>query len=184
MSVPMTFDSASYSPEVAHVLDLGDRGNRPMPLAIGGCTSVEARSVLGTAKSKTWFPGARSPEGALSGLWLYFGCFDEAHAVCQDLPTAEGSYWHAILHRQEPDPGNAAYWFRRVGRHPIYPDLRSEAERILHSQPSEWDPFAFIDFCEAARRQPGSAEERAAQLVQLVEWQLLFDFCSVPDRQC
>jgi hypothetical protein len=177
----MTFDAASYSPEVAGLLGRAGGGHRRMPLAVRDCTSEDARRVLKTANTHEWFPSGRAPECALSGLWLYFGCFDEAHVICQDIATPEGSYWHAILHRQEPDASNAAYWFRRVGPHPIYPILCSNAQRILPSPPTEWDPFRFIDFCEAARRRPGSAEELAAQAVQLVEWQLLFDYCARPD---
>src|SRR5437763_722978 len=38
-----------------------------------------------------------------AALWLYFDFFEESHAISQDLHTVEGSYWHAILHRREPD---------------------------------------------------------------------------------
>src|SRR5262249_17485377 len=41
----------------------------------------------------------------LAGLWLYHDFLDESHAISQDLSSAEGSYWHAIMHRREPD-----YW--------------------------------------------------------------------------
>src|SRR6185295_8254979 len=74
-----------------------------------------------------------------SGLFLYLSCFDEAHQIAQDLASTTGSYWHGILHRQEPDYSNARYWFHRVGEHEIFPALRS-------SPP--WDPFWFIDACE------------------------------------
>ena len=57
------------------------------------------------------FPRARVPEAALSGLYLYFSCWDEAHVIAQDLSSAEGSFWHGIVHRQEPDAENASYWF-------------------------------------------------------------------------
>jgi hypothetical protein len=41
-----------------------------------------------------------------------------------------------------------------------------------------WDPFAFIELCERARRNPGSVSQVKAFEVQLAEWQLLFDFCA------
>jgi len=60
-------------------------------------------------------------------LWVAYGyifsCFDESHEIVQNVHSHEGSFWHAILHRQEPDSGNAAYWFRRVGAHKIFRDL-------------------------------------------------------------
>jgi 5-methylcytosine-specific restriction endonuclease McrBC GTP-binding regulatory subunit McrB len=81
------------------------------------------------------------------------------------------------MHRQEPDPGNAAYWFRRVGAHPIFPKLAGAAQNIgLREGP--WDPVKFIDICERARREPGSPLERMALETQRAEWQLLFDYCA------
>lgn len=113
------------------------------------------------------FPGARAPKGALAGLYLYFGCWQQAHEVAQDDPSAEGSYWHGIIHRQEPDASNANYWFRRVGKHPVLAQL---ATRYGH-----WDAAEFIESCE--RAQPGSAGEGEARERQLTEWRLLYDFC-------
>jgi hypothetical protein len=92
----------------------------------------------------------------------------------------------------EPDPGNAAYWFRQLGRkHAIFPEVASAASAILNELPaaefrshrSIWDPFAFILFCERARQQPGSPSEEAARLIQLAEWQLLFDRCIRPRKE-
>jgi hypothetical protein len=42
----------------------------------------------------------------LAGLWLLHDFLDEAHAVSQDIGTVEGSYWHGIMHRREPDYSN------------------------------------------------------------------------------
>jgi hypothetical protein len=164
-----------YSSEVVAILALDGNGERLMPLAMQRCSSAAARERLRAASAALLFPGARAPEAALSGLYVYFSCFQEAHAIAQDIATAEGSYWHAIVHRQEPDAGNAAYWFRQVGAHPVFPALARAA-----GQEGLWDPFAFIEMCEQARRQPGSDLEARARAIQRIEWQLLFDYCARP----
>src|SRR5262249_28293488 len=97
-----------------------------------------------------------------------------------------GIFWHAILHRREPDSGNAAYWFRQLGDHPLFHPLATEAREILKRNPTaefrigQWDPFAFINFCERASEQPGSVQEQTALEIQRAEWQLLFDYSARP----
>jgi hypothetical protein len=170
---------------VAKILALDQGGKRLIPLVSGGCSSKEAHSLLIQQKALDLFPAARAPEAALAGLWLYFSGADECHQMVQDLATAEGSFWHGIVHRQEPDAGNAAYWFRRVGAHPVFAELREAATEIVARHPKagfdpgvKWDPLAFIEFCESARRHAGSESEQAAIEIQRAEWQLLFDYCA------
>src|SRR4051794_39472043 len=103
----MEFDAAAYGPTVAAILALDGNGERLMPLARGTCSSEEARRRLQTATASELFAGAGAPEAALAGLYVYFSCMDEAHNLAQEIDTVEGSYWHGIVHRQEPDPGNA-----------------------------------------------------------------------------
>jgi len=174
----MQFDARAYGEDVAAILALDGAGERLMPLAEGCCSNDRAREVLRAADSARLFPGSRSPQAALCGLYLYFSCWDEAHQIAQDIPSAEGSYWHAIVHRQEPDAGNSGYWFRRVGRHAIYPELRRDAASLGVDFGAQWDPIEFIAFCERARSEPGSERERQALEVQRAEWQLLFDYCA------
>jgi hypothetical protein len=178
----MRFDPEAYGAEVAAVLALDGNGERLMPLASGTCSSDRAYQLLKSKTAERWFPQSRAPEAALGGLYLYFSCLDDAHTIAQDIATAEGSYWHAIMHRQEPDPGNSGYWFQRVGAHAIFPALREAAAQSGVDFGARWDPFAFIQYCERARRSPGSYEERRALEVQRAEWQLLFDFCAAPSR--
>jgi hypothetical protein len=173
----MAFDRDAYGPEVAAILALDGAGERLMPLSGGRCSSERARELLKAAGARKLFPSARAPEAALAGLFLYFSCSDEAHEVAQSVDTREGSYWHAIVHRQEPDAGNSGYWFGRVGVHPIFPALRERAAALGVDFGPRWDPIAFIEFCGKARA--GSDAERRAQQVQRAEWQLLFDYCAV-----
>src|ERR1039457_541515 len=112
------FDPNAYGDEIAGILALDGNGERLVPLAGGTCSSVEARRLLRAARLRP---------AVLAGMYLYFSCWEEAHRVAQDLDTPEGSYWHALVHRQEPDAGNSGYWFRRVGKHPIFPALLADA---------------------------------------------------------
>jgi hypothetical protein len=160
----MPFDPHAYGEEVAAILALDGNGERLMPLVKGNCSSADARTRLKAAGARTLFPQSLAPEAALAGLYFYFGCWTEAHETAQAIHTREGSYWHAIVHRQEPDAGNSAYWFRQVGAHPIFPALAKIAGV------ARWDPFEFIAQC-------GRAASGALEL-QRAEWQLLFDYCA------
>jgi hypothetical protein len=123
----------------------------------------------------------------LAGLWLYHNFLDESHAISQDLDTLEGSYWHAILHRREPDYGNAKYWFRRVPKHRVFTELCADAmtltrdagalagsEYLLRQQ--SWDAAAFVDLCASAAR-GGEALATLCRRIQQREWERLFAFC-------
>lgn len=142
----MPFDPQAYGEPVARIL------------ALHPSARDEARRLLSPGGARELFPESRAPEAALVGLYLRFGLWHDAHEVAQSINSPEGSYWHAILHRLEPDPGNAAYWFRRVGAHPIFPALAKIAGV------PKWDPF-----------QPQLSEE-----LQQAEWELLFDYCAAP----
>ena len=174
----MDFDPQTYGSAVAAILHLDSDGRRLMPLAMTGGGSNEARVMIREAGARKLFPRSRAPEAALAGLYLYFDCWSEAHETAQDIATPEGSYWHAIVHRQEPDAWNSGYWFRQVGAHPIFPALRDAAAGVGISVGTKWDPQAFIELCEQARQNPGSDLESQAREVQRAEWQLLFDYCA------
>ena len=174
----MEFDPRVYGEEVAAILALDGDGQRLMPLAEGRCSSDRAYQALQATSAGRVFKGAQAPEAAMAGLYLYFSCLDEAHEIAQEIHTPEGSFWHAIMHRQEPDEGNSGYWFNRVGAHPIFPALHSAATEIGVNLGPRWNPHLFIDFCQQARRQPGSEMERRALEVQRSEWQLLFHHCA------
>ena len=134
--------------------------------------------------SVSLFPEARDPNAAYAGLLLFLGGWEEAHHAAQDVENREGNYWHGILHRIEPDSANANYWFRRVGQHPLFAALHAAATRILEESTATgwrlhatWEPARYIDWCEEARRQPGSPKHNAAAAIQQAECRLLFDYC-------
>jgi hypothetical protein len=77
------------------------------------------------------------------------------------------------MHRREPDPWNSKYWWRKVGPHPVLDQLRERAPALGYAFTT---PEAFVDFCEKVRGS-GTADEELAKRVQLLEWQLLFDYC-------
>jgi hypothetical protein len=144
-------------------------------------SSLTTADLFGTRP----IPHPENAQACLAGLWLYHDFLDESHRLSQDIENVNGSFWHGIMHRREPDPDNARYWFRRVGEHPIFDPLRQAAVRLVsESSPapdaiflkmqSKWDPFAFIDLCEVVRGTASECEQLCRR-VQLCEWQLLFD---------
>jgi hypothetical protein len=182
----MAFDPSLYGPDVKHILSLGQNGDRLIPLQFTPYASQEVRDLLNTFEPEQLFPDLEEPEAPFAGLWLYFSCFEEAHKLAEKCETEEGDLWHALIHRHEGDTGNAAYWFRRAGPHPIFPAIARAAVKITRKIPAaefrtgRWDPFAFLVFCERARRQPGSIHERVAMEIQRAEWQILFDYTARP----
>lgn len=164
------FRPEDYGPDIARILNLAGEGKRLMPLVKTGSVSHESSEAVKFLRGL--------PASVASGLYLYCGCWDAAHSAADSVEDPNGYFWHAIVHRQEPDPANAGYWFRKTGRHPIFPRLAEEAGKLGYRAGREWDPFAFVEFCETARQRPGSIEDQAAKQVQLVEWQLLFDHCA------
>ena len=140
-------------------------------LALEHPTSLGPGTPAGALRAKLATACASLPPACAAGLWLRFDFLDESHAVSQDLESADGSFWHAIMHRREPDAGNSKYWFRRVGGHPV---LKLLAERASALGYRFTTPFDFVDFCDRVRG-TATAEEGVAKRVQNLEWQLLFD---------
>jgi hypothetical protein len=157
-----------------------------------GTPRQELRSALRDLDWKAAFGERRivdrdAARCCLAAVWLAHDFLDESHTLSQDIATVEGSYWHGIMHRREPDYGNAKYWFRRVGSHAIFSALAEQAAALAAQQPLDgagkfltaadaWDPFRFIDLCEAIARGRSSLEALARQIAA-VEFQVLFAHC-------
>ncbi len=162
---------AQLSPAALKLVD-----GRLMPLGPGTPNSA-ARDELAALTPQSLFTmqvqDIECAKACLAGLWLLHDFLDETHTISQDISTAEGSWWHGIMHRREPDYGNSKYWFRRVGRHPAFQIVN---ERLAELGLPEWEPFAFVDRCERAAR-TGGDEERVCREMQRIEWQVLFEYC-------
>jgi len=180
-----SFDPASYGKTVEKLLD-GDRLCELGP----GVPNKPFRASLNEMAKQDIFQAVRSSEMAKccrSGLWLWHDFLDESHSISQDIDSPEGSYWHGIMHRREPDYSNAKYWYRRVGEHAIFQDLlelsidlaaRHEldgsAEVLVNT--NSWDPYAFVDLCSDVARGRSKSETFCREVAKF-EWQLLFDHC-------
>jgi hypothetical protein len=141
-----------------------------------GTPQEEMRPKLAALSPSLLVPNARDERMAkacLAGLWLYHDFLDESHAISQDLPDSAGAFWHAIMHRREPDAWNSKYWWRKVGSHPVLKQLGEQAPTLGYRYST---PDSFVDYCERVRGKE-SEEEELAKKVQLLEWKLLFEWC-------
>lgn len=124
----------------------------------------------------------RSRLALAAGLLQIHDHWDASHRAAQEADDlgerAASAYWHGIAHRREPDAGNASYWFRRVGRHPLFDGLGADARRLIDEEgrpegarrlaaSASWDPFAFIELVSSAR--PVTPLARLARRLQRLE---------------
>ncbi|MFO0918748.1 MAG: hypothetical protein U0872_10595 [Planctomycetaceae bacterium] len=133
------------------------------------------------------FPANNSDAIALkAGLFQWHDALNESHECSQVIEGQgrhhAGDYWHAIMHRREPDYGNSKYWFRHVGRHPIFAELGQRVAPLIEADAPDWrdrllrdgwDPCAFVDFCEIAVRQRNASHVELAETIQEIEMLLL-----------
>ena len=126
-----------------------------------------------------------------AGLLQWHDALNRSHAFSQSIEGRgrhrAGDYWHAIMHRREPDYANARYWFRLVGTHPIHAELASRAAQILAAcdvadaacwrsrlgLPGRWNSAAFVDLCERAAADEDGPLGQVARRIQWTEMLLL-----------
>ena len=173
------FDPCAYGPAFEALL----RDAPLSPLDAGRADFARQDALAGLASDDAFAPravvGRDGADACRAGLWLLYNFLNESHALSQELHNPDGAYWHAMMHRREGDFSNSKYWFRRVGVHPIYVPLRDAAHELAgkdFNSSTAWDPFGFVDLCEASLA-GRSSNELLCRRVQQVEWQLLFDHC-------
>jgi hypothetical protein len=154
---------------LSHLLDV-----QPKELASGIKSTVDALAIK-------------------AGLLQIHNYLDDSHQCSQSIEGegvhVAGDYWHAIMHRREPDYSNSKYWFRRVGRHPIFKNLSALAADVLDEvNPADrdiwkerlgcghqWEPFAFVDLCQEVGQGHDAKLTQAAEGIQCREMLLLLE---------
>ena len=76
-------------------------------------------------------PSALLPAPLAALWWDVKGDWARAHALVDELETAEGMAVHAYLHRKEGEAWNADYWYKRAGRGFHRDTLEGEWEALV-----------------------------------------------------
>ena len=143
----------------------------PKPSLEEGTTRAEFEPILtgGIGDHLIGIAASRQME-VLSGLWLVAGDIHRSHTISQDLGSAEGSFLHGIMHRREGDFGNAKYWFRRVGNHPVFEIISAQSGGHYDSA------SGFVDQCQSAVSSGDKDAVNRCIDSQWIEWQALMQF--------
>ncbi len=135
---------------------------------------IDARQIVDTDAA----------ECCRAGLLLLFNDLDGSHAISQGIHSAEGSYWHGIMHRIEGDFSNAKYWHRLVGDHPTNSHLEEFVRRNLSGGSDQrisqlgknWDAGTLIDLCRD-NQSPSSKSFAPIHQIVVEQWKQLFLHC-------
>jgi len=160
----------------------------PPELGPGPRAGIETQEALeralGGAVGKSYSSGHKD-QLIRALILLWHDHLDAAHIIAQNAENPDGAFVHGIVHRREPDYSNARYWFRRVGRHPAFPEIGRRAKALLESTGnqglgeqlaprSQWDALAFIDSCEqAAGRKSSDVPVNLLREIQRIETEAL-----------
>jgi len=168
---------------------LGPEGSEGLSLVTEGPKDARLRQALTEPAWAQILPGVPRPKrlALASGLLQVFDEWNSSHEAAQEADDlgerSYSAYWHAIAHRREPDAGNASYWFRRVGRHPVQGLLARASVPLLERHgdstvsgkmpKGEWNPFAMIELCGDGR--PPANVVALARTLQRLEMKLLLE---------
>jgi hypothetical protein len=157
----------------------------PGPRA-GDIPLPELNAALGELLTGSKLP--QTSQELIRGLiLLWHDHMEPAHEIGQAIENPDGSFLHGILHRREPDYGNAAYWFRRVGRHKCFPEIARRSNDLLASKDEpqmqkhlirngEWDAFDFINACEkASAKRADDPMVKVLREIQRIETEVLLE---------
>ena len=159
----------------------------PVALTRSGQCDPEAKQLM-HYRATELFPHARNPQGALAGLLLIAGCWEQAHQISQEMTDAAGSYWHALVHRMEPETWNSDYWFGRAGSHHIFAALHAKAVEVIGQHPrvslqlqKRWQPSLMNSWCDRARKSKDPELLSAVTEIHTSECWLLWRWCAAPN---
>lgn len=180
MNYPCPIDTSDWPQTLREIVQWDnppDFGPQKRELQLG--QSLDPTALLPPEVS----PNSSAQLACWSAVLLWVDDLDSSHEVSQSMPGREGSYWHGIMHRREPDYSNAKYWFRKVGSHPIHADLTQwvTAHVACNEVTDEldlkaWSPDRFVDLCHAKAASQGEMRE-ALKAIAAAEWFLLFNHC-------